>query len=72
MPNHSYENNFDLHENETACRAHFHMKGFALRVILKQRHKRTQKWAINNAFQFRYIFFYCVISPEKIDSELRF
>ena len=71
MRNHSYENNFDLHENKTARRTHFHMKGFALRLVLKQRHKRAQKWAINNAFQFRYIVFYCVISPEKIDSELR-
>ena len=34
---------FDLHENETACRTHFHMKGFAL---LKQRYKRTRKWPI--------------------------
>ena len=24
------ENDFDLHENENACRTHFHMKGFAL------------------------------------------
>ena len=40
------KNDFDLHENETACRTHFHMKGFALRLILKQRHKRTQKWPI--------------------------
>ena len=24
---------FDLHENETACRIHFHMKGFALRLV---------------------------------------
>ena len=23
--NHSYENDFDLHENETACRTHFYM-----------------------------------------------
>ena len=23
-------NDFDLHENETACRSHFHMKGFAI------------------------------------------
>ena len=44
--NHSYENDFDLHENETACRNHFHMKGFALRLVLKQRHKRTRKWPI--------------------------
>ena len=35
-----------LHENETACRTHFHMKGFALRLVLKQRHKRTRKWPI--------------------------
>ena len=32
MRNHSYENYFDLHENETACRTHFHMKGFALKT----------------------------------------
>ena len=44
MQHHSYENDFDLHQSETACRTHFHMKGFALRLVLKQRHKRTQKW----------------------------
>ena len=37
--NHSYENDFDLHENETAYRTHFHMKGFALRLVLKQRQR---------------------------------
>ena len=46
MRNHSYENDFDLHENEAACRTHFHMKGFALRLVLKQGHKRTRKWPI--------------------------
>ena len=46
MQNHSYENDFDLHENETACRTHFHMKDFALRLVLKKRHKRTWKWPI--------------------------
>ena len=45
---HSYENDFDLHENKTACRTHFHMKGFALRLVLKQRHKRTRKWPIKS------------------------
>ena len=30
MRNHSYENDFDLRENETAYRAHFHMKGLHL------------------------------------------
>ena len=43
MRSHSYENDFDLHEKETACRTHFHMQGFALRLALKQRHKRTRK-----------------------------
>ena len=41
--NHSHESEFDLHENETACRTHFHIKGFALRLVLKQRHQRTWK-----------------------------
>ena len=45
MRNHSYENDFDLHENETAYRTHFLIKGFAL-CTLKQ-HKRTQKWPIH-------------------------
>ena len=36
MRNLSYQNEFDLHENETGCRTHFHMNGFA----------RTWKWPI--------------------------
>ena len=35
MRNHSYENDFDLHENETACRTHLYMKGFALRLVFR-------------------------------------
>ena len=42
--NHCYENDLDLHENETACRTHFHLEGFALGLVLKQGHKRTRKW----------------------------
>ena len=42
MQNHSYEKDLDLHENESACRTHFHMKGFALRLVFKQRQKRTR------------------------------
>ena len=41
-----HENDFDLHANETACRTHFHVKGFAPRLALKQRHNRTRKWPI--------------------------
>ena len=63
MRNRSFENDFDLHENETACRTHFHIKGFAHRLVLKQRHKRTRKWPISlylyylsyfNKFQLMY------------------
>ena len=54
MQNHSYENDFDLHENETACRTHFHMKGFAIKFVLKQRHKRTRKWPIPERFQLSF------------------
>ena len=47
VQNHSYENDYDLHGNETTRRTHFHMKGFALqRLVLKQWHKRTRKWPI--------------------------
>ena len=48
VQDHSYEIDFDLHENETACRTNFHMKGFALRPVLKQRHKRTRRWPIRS------------------------
>ena len=46
MRNHSYENDFDLRENETEYTTHFQVKGFAMRLVLKQRHKRTRKWPI--------------------------
>ena len=46
MGNDSYDNDFDLHENETPRRTHFPMKGFALTLVSKQIHKRTRKWPI--------------------------
>ena len=54
MRNPSYENDFDLHENEIAYRTHFHMKGLALRLVLKPRHKRTRKWPIQSTPLLRY------------------
>ena len=50
----SLSDDFDLHENETACRTHFHMKGFALRLVLKQRHERTRKWPIHMVQSFSW------------------
>ena len=37
---------FDFHENEPVGRTHFHINGFALRLVLTQRQKGIQKWPI--------------------------
>ena len=70
MRNHSYENDFDLHKNETAYRTHFHMKSFALRIVLKQRHKRTRNWSIvmTNA---SFCLFICVFAFASNSGHLR-
>ena len=44
MRNHSYENEFDFHKNESEGGTYFYMNGFALRLVLIERDKRTQKW----------------------------
>ena len=49
MRNLSYENEYDLHSNGLVSKTHFHMKGFALGLVLKQRQKRTRKWPIKMA-----------------------
>ena len=50
MRNLSYENEYDLHSNGLVSKTHFHMKGFALGLVLKQRQKRTRKWPIMGSF----------------------
>ena len=40
--NPSYQNDFDLHENEYAYRTHFHKKGFALKLVLKHAHENSE------------------------------
>ena len=49
----SYENEFDqeplgswfnLHENEPVVGTHFHINGFAFRLVLTQRQKGTRTW----------------------------
>ena len=42
----SNENEFDLHENGRAGETHFHMNGFARRLVLTHRRKVTRKWPI--------------------------
>ena len=46
MRNHSNENEFDLHENGRAGETHFHMNGFARRLVLTEWQKVTRKWRI--------------------------
>ena len=49
MRNHSYENEFRLQVHFHANQTHFHLNGFALRLVLKQRHKGTGKGPIVTA-----------------------
>ena len=51
LQNHSNENDVDLNETETACRTHFHMKGFALRLVLRQRHENSEMAFCNHSNQ---------------------
>ena len=46
---------FDLCENEPACRTHFHTKGFALRLVLKQSQENS-KMAYSGAYLARLIW----------------
>ena len=46
MRNHSYENVFHLHVHFHANQSHFHLNGFARRLVLKLRQKATRKWPI--------------------------
>ena len=41
-----YGNEFDLQDNKRAGKTHFHMKGCAPGLVLKQRQKATRKWPI--------------------------
>ena len=45
MQNFSYENEFDLPENDLAGETNLHKNGFALSLVLTQRQTRTRKWA---------------------------
>jgi len=54
VQNLSYENDFDLHENEPVGGSHFHMNCFACRLVLTQRQKTIRKWPIEGSL-FGYI-----------------
>ena len=46
MRNLSYENEFYSQAHSNAVQTHFHMKGFTLGLVLKQRQTITWKWPI--------------------------
>lgn len=48
--NHSYENLLCPHAHPHANQTYFLMKGFARRIVLKQRHKLTRKPPIRNKY----------------------
>ena len=50
MRNLSYENQFSSQVHSNANLTHFHMKGFALGLVLKKRQKATRKWPISIEF----------------------
>ena len=56
----SYENDFDLHENEPVSETHFHMKGFARRLFLTQRQKTTGKWLVTESLRHSIVVVICI------------
>ena len=67
MRNLSYENEFCMQFLFHANQSHFHKNGFALRLALKQRQKKTRKWSIKMGpviiiiFLMKKILLYCLI-----------
>ena len=45
----SYENEFDLHENEPVGETRSHMNTFARRLVFTLRQKAVRKWLIGEA-----------------------
>jgi len=72
VKNLSSENGFELHDNEPIGGTHFHLNGFARRLVLKQRQKAARKWPIlriyaehcdnSNARFGTIIFFFLLIT----------
>ena len=56
MQNFCYENEFDLHENELIEETHFHMNGFARRLILARSAKDNSEMAYFQHFTGQFHF----------------
>ena len=57
MRNHSYENEFCMQFHFHANQSHFHKNGFALELVLKQRHRGTRKWPIGFSHKENWAIF---------------
>ena len=67
MRNHSYESDFDLHENETACRTHFHMNGFPSQPRFKTESQENSEMAyLNSASRCALVSFCTPLGPVAI------
>ena len=51
VQNLSYKNEFDLNENEPVGKTHFHMNGFAQKLVLTKKQKATWKRPIRLVFR---------------------
>ena len=69
MRNHSYDNDFELHENKTASRTHFHMKGFALRLVFETEVQENSEMAYRSFLgmdlEAQYLRLHCNLYPER-------
>ena len=64
MRNLSYENEFDLHLNELVIKTHFHMTGFALGLVLKQRQRQLGNGLLD-IFDANSIVLFCLMLTGK-------
>ena len=61
LENLSYENEFNLHENEPVDRTYFNLNCFAPRLVLSLRPKKNRKWPIG------WDYFSCLVAPSRRD-----
>jgi len=63
MQNLSFKNDFDLHENESLCGTHFHMNGFARRLVLAKVNSKLTYWS---KIRVKFACANCDFTPNKV------
>ena len=49
--------------NDTACGTHFHMNGFTLRLVLKQRHENLEMAYLSSCYECIILKYVCHDGP---------